>query len=171
MKKTVKGLKKLIAVILSMALTVMLLSVIPVVEAEEPAFSAAFVQKLLTEHPLAEGQIYVGYGIENITPKAIRSDGYTGVPLAGYGREEYRIGYVGGSNAAVQQDVYATCTAVMDREGNIIIFNVNDITRSTLFGAIRKRISEYTGVPEEKIFVSGTHTHSGPASNTNSVKV
>lgn len=171
MKRILKHLKRTGAFLLSVIMMFTLFSVVPIVSAQEPIWSDAFVNKLISEHPLSDGQLYVGYGKESIMPLALDSKGTTNMPLGGYGREENRLGIVGGVNSAVQQEIFSICTAVMDGNGNIILFIINDINRSTKYASISQRVSEVTGVPVDNIYISATHTHAGPAANTTSEKI
>lgn len=160
MKKLGDTIKRIASAFLSLIFIFSIFCIVPVVKAEEPVWSEAFVKRLNIEHPLNEGQVYVGYGKADITPIPYDNNGNTGLGLGGYGRDEYRLGVWGGSNTAYQHRLYAYCVAVMDGDGNIVLFNTNDFSQPSRYEIIRKKVSEKTGVPEEKIQVSGNHTHS-----------
>ena len=168
MKKTVKMIKKISALMLSIILAVTLFSVVPIVEAEGPVWSEAFAKKLINDHPLSDGQVYVGYGKKSIMPRASESNK---LPLSGYGREEDRLAIIGGTNTAMQQELYTIVTAVMDGKGNLMIFIVNDLSRASRATQISDKVSKRTGIPADKIFVSGTHSHASVAQGISSNKV
>ena len=195
-------MKKLLSIGLTFVFVVTLFSVVPVVSAVEPTWNNAFVQKLISEKPLGNGQIYVGYDKQDITPTPIYKtadgsakrkalaeefgmpeseivDGFTGIPMGGYGLEADRIAIVGGtgnSNAEyntvnIEQAIYSIATAMMDSNGNIILSVVNDMLNSERYSYLKTAISKGTGVPEDHIMISGTHTHSSPIASTSSPKV
>lgn len=95
------------------------------------------------------GSFSVGYAKADITPEQP-------VPLAGYGDNENRI------STSVLDPLYATCIAFTDAEANtVILFNVDlGQTPIELITAIRKKISEETGVPTTHVHMSASHTHS-----------
>ena len=106
--------------------------------------------------PAFTGDYLVGFGREDITPM-------DSVPLAGYGDTSKRI------NEEVTDDLLATAIAVTDKSGNSVILYTLDIinARDAVVKGIRTTVSERTGVPAENIFITHTHTHSGPdLSNT-----
>ena len=109
MKKIFNGLKRISAFVLSAILMVSLFAIVPIYAADGPVFTEAFVRKLTSEHPLSSGQIYVGFGKQSIMPLALNgtTSGTTGLPLGGYGREENRIGVVGGANSATEQEIFS----------------------------------------------------------------
>lgn len=93
----------------------------------------------------------VGFGRVCITPKE-------SVPLAGYGNTSKRM------SQSVDSDLYTTCVAFTDEEGQTLLTVTNDLILSTESWTLpaRQRMSQATGVPVEHILVSATHTHSGP---------
>lgn len=93
----------------------------------------------------------VGYARADITPKE-------SVPLAGYGNTSGRM-----SNN-VLDPLYATCVAFVNEAGEkALIFTVDLIDAGrTVTSRIRPAISKMTGVPEDMIQVSGTHSHAAP---------
>ena len=88
MKRFGNIIKRTLSVFLSLIFTLSLFCIVPVVKAEEPVWSEAFVKRLNSEHPLNEGQVYVGYGKADITPIPYDNNGNTGLGLGGYGRDE-----------------------------------------------------------------------------------
>lgn len=95
--------------------------------------------------------LQVGYGRRDITPE------YS-VPLAGYGNTRKRMsqGYV--------NRIYATCLAFTDTNNEtLLVYTVDLIVIRRDWGkALRQHISKATGLPESRIMISATHTHSGP---------
>ncbi len=92
-----------------------------------------------------------GYARENVTPKS-------SVGLAGYGNDAERL------SQGVIDDIYVTCVAVSDAEGNTVLLYTADFISidQTYTSTIRNAVSKETDVPEENIFFSVTHTHSAP---------
>ena len=90
----------------------------------------------------------VGYGREKMMPE-------TSVPLGGYGRAESRM------STGFLDYLYATCIAITDSEGNTVLLMSTDATRSLY--EFRGDVSAATGIPEDHIYMNGTHTHSAPA--------
>lgn len=101
--------------------------------------------------PLA-GKFCAGFGKVDITPKEP-------VPLDSYGDAKNRM------STGLLSYLYALAVAVTDTEGNSLIFVVGDQSWCSprLQGTIRSGISNQTGVPEDHIVLSGTHTHAAPA--------
>ena len=96
----------------------------------------------------------VGFGRADITPE-------TPVPLAGYGATSLR------RSQNVLDPLYATCAAVSDGEDVMLIFQMDVINIVSSVGdTLRKLVTEATGVPDERILVNCTHTHSGPTIGT-----
>ena len=65
-------------------------------------------------------------------------------------------------------DIYVTCVAVSDAEGNTVLFYTTDfifVDRS-FTSTVQNAVSKETGVPKENIFLSATHNHSAPACST-----
>ena len=96
-----------------------------------------------------------GAGRADITPES-------SVPLAGYGNVDNRM------SANVMDKLYASCVAVRDADGEtLLLFNMDLINvRADLAGQIRRMVNKATGVPEENILINSTHTHSGPAAES-----
>lgn len=96
-------------------------------------------------------QLQVGFGRRDITPDF-------SVPLAGYGNTRKRMsqGYF--------NRIYATCLAFTDGSGSTMLIYTLDliVVRKMWCEPVRRRVSELTGIPQENIMLSATHTHSGP---------
>jgi len=95
--------------------------------------------------------ISVGFGRSDITPRQPQ-------PLAGYGNNHMRM------PQQVLDPLYASCIAITDEQDQtLLLFNLDLLY---LWNPVCKRmlavVSDATGVPEEYIFFSGTHTHSAP---------
>ena len=91
----------------------------------------------------------IGFGRADITPTE-------SVPLSGMGLTNKRF------SRAIRDELYATCVAVTDGEGTTVLLYTLDLQDSAYAVQLRPRITKLTGVPETHIFISGTHTHSGP---------
>lgn len=93
----------------------------------------------------------VGYGRKNITPEE-------SVPLAGYGNTSRRM------SEGFFNYLYTICIAISDESDNTVLLVVNDLLNSysTYVPGARAAISEATGIAEDHIMISSTHTHSGP---------
>lgn len=98
--------------------------------------------------PARAGEFRAGATMMDITPKS-------GVPMAGY----YKFRAVTG----VLDPIYAK-TIVVEQDGARAAFIVVDLSGTTkpLVNAARKLIREQCGIPEDRIMISATHTHTGP---------
>ena len=96
-----------------------------------------------------------GYARECVTPS------YS-IGLAGYGNDAER------PSQGVLDDIYVTCVAVSDAEGNTVLFYTADFISVdlTFTSTVKDAVSKETGVPKENIFFSTTHNHSAPACST-----
>lgn len=159
-------LNKVLSFFLSILFVISVFGVIPHVNAVSPVLSDSYIRQLVTETPLADGQLYVGFGQESIMPSS-------GVPLGGYGLTQNRLSKVGGSNAIYEQELFSSCVAIMDSNGSIILFSTNDIIGigETMVQTIREAVTAATGVEGNRIMLSGTHTHSAPDTSATNVAV
>lgn len=100
---------------------------------------------------MTQSPMQVGYGRQDITPD------YP-IPLAGYGNTRKRLsqGYV--------NRLYATCLAFTDKNQQTMLVYTLDliVVRKIWSQPVRQQVSRLTGIPEENIMLSATHTHSGP---------
>ncbi len=118
----------------------------------EPVVLLGILLVLLTSPACRRGEdsgVWIGLGETIITPPA-------GTPLAGYARKSVSTG--------THDDLHARSLFVQgtNEEAAVLmslaIINLND----ELAGRIRGIIVEKTGIPEDRIIISCTHTHSGP---------
>jgi len=96
-------------------------------------------------------KIRVGWAAEDISP-------VESVPLAGYGNSEKRM------SQNILHPLYAHCVALSDEDDNTVLVCAVDLVAvlPKLFAAIRAEVLAQTGIPGDRIIVSGTHTHSAP---------
>ena len=101
-----------------------------------------------TPNAAAEGEFKVGFGRVCITPAL-------GVSLQGYANPGERLA------TTVMDDLYATCIAFQDAEGNqALIFTIDNIrTEPKIANSVRRAIEKELGVPEANIFYCATHSH------------
>lgn len=100
--------------------------------------------------------LMVGYARVDITPKIT-------VPLRGFGDSSEAAGRMA---RTVLEPLYVTCTAVTGDNGvTALLFSV-DIIFSDFADKLISSISESTGISEENIFISASHTHAGPSLTT-----
>ena len=90
-----------------------------------------------------------GTSIIDISPKK-------GIELAGYPHfPRY--------NTGVHEPLYAGCVYLDDGKEKIVIIAMDILFFSREYvKAVRKEISKKTFIPEGNIFISASHTHSGP---------
>ena len=95
-------------------------------------------------------QLQVGYSRVKITPELP-------ISISGYGDEPIRV------SQGVKDDLYATCIAITQGEDTILLFALDLLGVSDWFGnMIRQSVCPATGIPESHVFISASHTHSGP---------
>ena len=93
---------------------------------------------------------------------------------AGYGREKVMPDKpltLGGSGTADRESegnldfLYVTCIAVTDEKNQTVLLITQDFLNAddSFVVPAKEKIAEATGIPVERIMVSGTHTHSAPA--------
>ena len=99
------------------------------------------------------GQLNVGFARVNITPPM-------GIPVAGY----YQLRLA----ERVLDDLEANALALSDGKERLLLISADLLDLHAPFcNPILRRISGRTGVPEDHIFLSCTHTHTGPKLNGN----
>jgi hypothetical protein len=100
-----------------------------------------------------ENILYTGFSRVDITPEE-----YT--TLAGYGNDAYR------KCNQILDRVFGTCIALRDGQGETVILCTVDLlnaVKHTVVEGARRAIHQATGVAEDHISVSVTHTHAGPS--------
>lgn len=94
--------------------------------------------------------LLAGFSKVDITP-----DYPTG--MGGYGNPEVR------EHQMVVDNIYTTCIALTDGDETILVYTVDLLGCNQPYSdRIRKAVATVTGIPEEKMFFSATHTHSAP---------
>lgn len=93
----------------------------------------------------------VGYSRQTVNPDEP-------IPLAGYSNEPQRF------HTAVTEDICITCVAFSDGQTTALAIGADICTvTDRVAHEGRALVSHATGVPEERIFIAGTHSHSAPA--------
>lgn len=98
-----------------------------------------------------ENCLSAGYARGVITPK-------NSVPLAGYGNTSYRL------SKTVLDDLYFTIIALTDAEGETVLICTVDLIamRDSFIEKSREILAKSADIPIDNVFISSTHTHSGP---------
>lgn len=99
----------------------------------------------------------VGFGRASITPQEK-------LPLGGYGTSSTRI------MEDVLDDIYVDCIAMTDENDLTVLLMLVDMQRieESLIDLLRISVNEATGVPQDRILISCSHTHSVPDLTMNS---
>ena len=94
--------------------------------------------------------LQVGFGRTNITPSysvALQGGDYTKRMSQGQ-----------------LDNLYATCIALRSGEETVLLYTIDvKLMTGGFVEPMKKAISQRTGIPENNIFLSATHTHAGPA--------
>lgn len=99
-------------------------------------------------------QFQVGFGRVNVTPMM-------GIAVLGYYKPRYAEG--------VLDELEACAVALSDGDTNAVLISIDHCGIFQLDqDAIRKHISEVCGIPAEAVFLSTTHTHTGPVLDSTS---
>lgn len=100
--------------------------------------------------PKEEAGLQVGFGRTNITP------GFS-VALQG-GNYKNRM------SQGVLDVLYATCIAIKSGDEIVLLYTIDvKLMTGGFVEPMKTAISMKTGIPQDNIFLSATHTHSGPA--------
>lgn len=93
----------------------------------------------------------VGYSRVNISPQEP-------CPLSGFGSGRNRI------SERIMDELYATCLALTDAEGNTaVVFSLDQQRpQEEVIAEIRAAVTAATGLESDKILLCATHTHSTP---------
>ena len=79
------------------------------------------------------------------------------VPLAGYVNDGSRY------HETIRHDICATCVALSDGEDTVLLIGFDVTVAGTEFSQLlRERLEKETGIPQDKMYLAGTHTHAGP---------
>lgn len=91
-----------------------------------------------------------GYGRRSITP-------LFSVPLSGFGMTHKRM------SDNVLSELYASCIAFSYGDEKLLLYTQDMVhTNAQWTAEVRSRIRESMGVPEDRVLICATHTHSGP---------
>ena len=94
--------------------------------------------------------LQVGYGKASITPDF-------SVGLSGHSTESTR------KSQGVESDVYATCIAALEGGERALLYTIDMCgLYEEDWGVLRWEIYKATGIPEHRILIAATHTHSAP---------
>ena len=96
-------------------------------------------------------EFLAGFGRVDITPQE-------SVPLAGYGNTAKRY------FRNIRDRVIGNCVAVTDEENStVLLFDVDLLVMDEpVLGRVRAGILEQYGIPDDRVMICATHTHSGP---------
>lgn len=102
----------------------------------------------------------VGYAKVDVTPDF-------SVPLNGYGNIETRM------STGFLDRIYATCIAITDeRNETVLLFSYDMASADPRFlVTLRASVSQKTGVPENNIMLTASHSHSAPAVGSSKVAI
>lgn len=102
----------------------------------------------------------VGYAKIDVTPDF-------SVPLNGYGNIETRM------STGFLDRIYATCVAITDeRNETVLLFSYDMAAADPRFlVTLRTTVSQKTGVPENNIMLTASHSHSAPAVGSSKVAI
>lgn len=94
--------------------------------------------------------LQVGYAKIDITPDYV-------VGLGGYSNSESR------KSEGVAMPIYTTCIAFRDGDETILLYTIDKCGISGIMcQLIRESVCPATGLPEDKVFIGATHSHSAP---------
>ena len=65
----------------------------------------------------------------------------------------------------ILDSIYAICIAITDENNNTVLLISDDLCQIQFMEGKKKYIAQATGVPEDNIYVSCTHTHSAPTNH------
>ena len=151
-------MKKLLAIVLVAIMTLSLLACSkqdPQAQQQQAA-DGEFVWEGKT--PEVEG-FQVGFARRNITPTAA-------VPISGITANS-----TDRMSTSVHDTLYASAVCMTDSNGNTYIFMTWDLQGiyTSTWNVVRDNVALQTGVPRENIYMTTTHTHSGPAVGSTAV--
>jgi len=117
---------------------------------EQQTANSEFVWEGVT--PEVEG-FQVGFGRKNISPTAP-------VPISGITANS-----TDRMSTSVHDTLYASAVCITDSNGETYLFMTWDLQGiyTSIWNTVRDFVSSETGIPREHVFMTTTHTHSGPA--------
>lgn len=150
MKKTCT-MKKILLILLTLPLVLSLVSCASSLDAGTAPTAAETSEKTETEEQgTEEKEIKIPEGF---------STGFARQDVSPYG---YSVRMNSTSTASkVKDPIFATCVAVSDGEQIALFFSL-DIRNTTKGKQMQSIVSKATGIPEENMFFTATHNHSGP---------
>ena len=98
-----------------------------------------------------EQQFLVGYDRQVITPEE-------SIPLGGYSNEPKRF------HNRITEDICATAIALTDAQDNTVVLMALDFVTNvdSIVGPAKERICSQLGLREDRVYITVSHTHSGP---------
>ena len=139
-------MKKLLSIILALALMLSITACGNSPEEEKPAAAS----------------LSVGYSAVDISP-------YDSLPLDGYAGTQWAP-ETRWSNG-VDFPLYAIAIAITDANDNTVMIVALDMLLAFMADAMRNVITEETGIPKENILIHCTHNHNGVALRVSDPKV
>lgn len=140
-------MKKIIALILVL---VMVVAICGCGKEDQPA--AQELQTQIVESANIDGVFSVGYSRKDITPKEA-------VPISGITASS-----TDRMSTSVHDSLQVTCIAMTDENGETALFFTVDLQRPDvdIFDYVALSLNQQLGIPEDRMFFTATHTHSGP---------
>lgn len=115
---------------------------------------------LQEQFTLETNSFQVGFSRQLMNPNS-------SVPMAGYSNALNRYA------TEIGEDITCSAVAISDGQGNHVLLISTDLCNSqeAITTTIRKAVAAQTGVPENNIIITGTHTHSAPDLTNTSLEV
>ena len=137
-------MKRIIACILSW---ILLLGIVGCAKESPSAQTPTETEEILL--PVVGAGFRVGFGRSSITPQE-------NLPLGGYGTSSTRI------TEDVLDEIYVDCIALTDENNETMLLMLTDLQRieDSLIDMLRLSVYEATGIAQERIIISCSHTHS-----------
>ena len=148
-------MKKLIAILLVAALAVSICACVP----KEDAAAQSGAVKLKRDGTTPQVDTFsVGFGRMDISPKEA-------VPISGISANS-----TDRMSTTIHDTLMVTCIAMTDAQNNTRLFFTIDLQRPdvSIFDMAATALEESTGISEEHMYFTATHTHSGPDTYNNS---
>ena len=139
-------MKRIIACILSW---ILLLGIVGCAKESPSTQTPTETEEILL--PVVGDGFRVGFGRSSITPQE-------NLPLGGYGTSSTRI------TEDVLDEIYVDCIALTDENNETMLLMLTDLQRieDSLIDMLRLSVYEATGIAQERIIISCSHTHSIP---------